>query len=70
VTNKTFTWSTITLTNTSTFSGTLIDTINPILPVPPCYIGISAINASLNNPRINGCDCCHVSFVQPVITKA
>jgi hypothetical protein len=70
VTNKTFTWSTITLTNTSTFSGTLIDTINPILPVPPCYSGISAINASLNNPRINGCDCCHVSFVQPVITKA
>lgn len=64
ITNKSLTWSNISLNNSSTFSGQLFNTINQVLPVPPCYSATSSVNAYLNNAKVQGCECCTVVIVQ------
>jgi len=57
-------WSNITLTNTSTFSGLITNTITPILPSPVCYTASSSYTVSINNANIQGCNCCNVLAIQ------
>ena len=64
ITTTSSTWSNITLNNTSTFSGTLFNTVSPVLPSPTCYAATSNTNASLNNAKIQGCECCNVLIAQ------
>jgi len=69
ITTTSSTWVNITLNNTSTFLGTLFNTISPVLPLPSCYLATSNTNAYLNNARIQGCECCNVVIVQPAISR-
>ena len=64
ITTTSSTWSNITLNNTSTFSGTLFNTVSPVLPLPTCYAATSNTNAIINNARIQGCECCNVVIIQ------
>jgi hypothetical protein len=69
ITNKILTWSSISLTNTSTFSGVIIDTVTPVLPSPPCFNANSTYNVNINNVKIEGCQCCNVLIIQPPTTS-
>jgi hypothetical protein len=64
ITTTSSTWSNIILNNTSTFSGTLFNTVSPVLPSPTCYAATSNTNAFLNNAKIQGCECCNVLITQ------
>ena len=64
VTTTSSTWSNITLNNTSTFSGVIFNTVNPVLPSPTCYAATSYTNVYINNAKIQGCECCNVLITQ------
>ena len=64
ITTTSSTWSNITLNNTSTFSGTLFNTVSPVLPSPTCYAATSYTNVYINNAKIQGCECCNVLITQ------
>lgn len=64
ITTTSSTWPNITLNNTSTFSGTLFNTLSPVLPLPSCYAATSNTDAYINNAKIQGCECCNVFIVQ------
>ena len=64
ITTTSSTWSNITLNNTSTFSGVVFNTVNPVLPSPTCYAATSYTNVYINNAKIQGCECCNVLITQ------
>jgi hypothetical protein len=64
ITTTSSTWSNITLNNTSTFLGTIFNTVSPIFPLPTCYAATSNTSAFLNNAKIQGCECCNVLITQ------
>lgn len=59
-TDKTYVWQNIVMTTTTTVSGSITNTVTPVLPVPPCYYGGRTFNLHFDNLKINGCDCCSV----------
>jgi len=65
-TNKKITWTNVTLTNTSTLTGTLTGQIIPSTPLPSCYSAVKNTSVTLNNVIISGCQCCSVLTQQNV----
>lgn len=59
------TWSTLTFTSVSTITGTFTNTINPITPLVSCYSVNSSSILSINNAKLNNCDCCNLTVINP-----
>ena len=62
--DKQFNWINVNMSNTTTITGTYTYAINPVLPLPKCYVAIGTKTLMIANPRIN-CECCAIIALNP-----